>query len=117
MGEPELVAACSCEECQRRTGSIVSVNSYWQRYKVATSGAAKRYSRKGHSGGDVAFYFCPACGSTVYWDLIGERHEWMGIAAGLFSDPDFPSPAWSEWERTKYSWLSIPAKHHFDIQP
>jgi hypothetical protein len=117
MGDPELVAACSCGECQRRTGSVVAVSGYWQRDNVVTSGSAMRYFRKGHGGGDVELYFCPVCGSTVYWVLYGLKPEWVAIAAGMFVDANFPSPSVSVWEKTKPNWLSIPADLHFDEQP
>src|SRR5882757_7519009 len=81
-GEPELVAACCCGECHRRTGSIVSVSGYWKRDNVVMSGPAKRYVRKGHSGGKVELYFCPTCGSTVYWLLPDFKPEWVAIPAG-----------------------------------
>lgn len=116
-GAPELVAACCCGECQRRTGSIVSVSGYWKRNNVVTSGSAKRYLRKGHGGRDVELYFCPACGSTVYWLLPDLKPEWVAIAAGMFGDANFPSPSMSVWEKTKPDWLSIPADVHLDGQP
>ena len=116
-GEPELIATCCCEECQRRTGSIVSLSAYWKRDDVLISGTARRYMRKGHSGGDVELFFCPTCGSTVYWLLPGFKPEWVAIAAGTFADAHFPSPSVSVWEKTKPNWLSIPADVHLDEQP
>jgi hypothetical protein len=96
---------------------MVSLSAYWKRDDVVISGTARCYLRKGHSGGDVELYFCPTCGSTVYWLLPDFKPEWVAIAAGTFADAYFPSPSVSVWEKTKPSWLSIPADVHLDEQP
>lgn len=28
-GEPDFVAACSCQQCRRHTGSVVSISAYF----------------------------------------------------------------------------------------
>lgn len=116
-GEPELIGACSCQECQRRTGSVLSVSAYWLRKHVCPAGPAMRYQRPAQSGSPVVFYFCPTCGSTVYWELPGLRPDWFGIAAGAFTEPDFPPPSISVWEAFRHAWIDIPAKSHFETQP
>ena len=115
-GEPAAVGACFCEECQRRTGSIFGVSSYWRREMVELSGAAERYVRDAQEGYKVALYFCPKCGSTVYWE--GDRGPgWLGIAAGAFFDPDFPAPTISVWERSRPGWISLPTADHCPQNP
>ena len=46
-GEPELVAACCCRECQRRTGSVLSVSGSWTRDKVKVTGPARHFRAQG----------------------------------------------------------------------
>jgi hypothetical protein len=116
QGDAELVGACSCGECQRRSGTVLGVSAYWLRKNVNMSGAASKYTRKGHSGNDVIFRFCPNCGSTVYWEL-GIQPDWIGIGAGMFNDPDFPQPMISIFEKNKHGWLTVPAGLHFEDQP
>ena len=116
-GEPELVAACCCRECQRRTGSVLSVSGSWTRDKVKVTGPARHFRRKGRSGGNVELVFCPNCGSTVYWLLHDLKPEWVAIAAGAFADANFPCPSVSVWEANKAGWLWIPAAVHLDGQP
>jgi hypothetical protein len=111
IGEP-LVVACFCEECVRRTGSTFGAGTYWLRENVEVSGPATRYERDGQEGRKVRLYFCPTCGSTVYWDN-DRRPGVLGIAAGAFFDPDFPPPTISVWERSKPSWIDLPAGTHF----
>jgi hypothetical protein len=83
-GEPELVGACSCAGCQRRTGAAVSTNSYWLLEDAEAAGPAVNYRRKAQNSGRVSFYFCPNCGSTVYWHLPDLNPDWIGVAVGMF---------------------------------
>ena len=107
-GEPLHVTMCFCEQCQRRTGSVFGLSTYWMRQNATVSGPFTLYTRKGQSGNNVTFYFCPTCGSTVCWDL-GKRPDELGIAGGAFFDPNFPAPTTSVWEQSRHDWVHIPA--------
>jgi hypothetical protein len=115
-GEPEIVVACACVECQRRTGSAFGVSTYWVRENVRTSGFATRYVREGQKGRRVVFYFCAGCGSTVYWEIPDLDSDQVGVALGAFADPKFPAPTLSGWERTKHDWVAIPVESHSETQ-
>ena len=90
-GEPALVGACHCTECQRRTGSPLGVSAYFPKEQVRTDGPNKVYVRDSDSGQKIELHFCPDCGSTLFWrtefvpDLIG-------IAFGAFADSSMPRP-------------------------
>jgi hypothetical protein len=116
IGEPVFVAACFCEECVRRTGSTFGVSTYWPREHVELSGSATRYVRDGQEGRKVTLYFCPKCGSTVYWEL-DRRPGALGISVGSFFDPDFPAPTLSVWEQSKPDWIELPTAAHFAQNP
>lgn len=108
MREPaKLVAACHCLACQRRTGASFSVNAFYAIDAVEISGAAKEFMRVGDSGRNVRMYFCPACGSTVYWKPDAAPGV-MGVGIGALADPDFPAPTLSIFEQSKHHWV------HFD---
>lgn len=107
-GKPRLVAACSCIQCQKRTGSAFGLSAYFRDRQVqAISGDSTRASRTGDSGLPIAGHFCPHCGSTVYWkgDFL-EGHT--GIAVGCFADPDFPEPTAAVWNASKHHWVNFP---------
>ena len=115
-GEPALVAACHCMECQRRTGSPFGVSSYFSKEQVRTEGPSKIYVRGSDSGRKLELHFCSNCGSTVFWyaefvpDLIG-------IAFGAFADPSMPRPIVSVWETTRHPWVSFdPEPNRFERQ-
>ena len=55
------------------------------------SGTPKEYVRTAASGGKVRSYFCPECGSTVYWKA-DNLPAMIGVAVGAIADPDYPAP-------------------------
>jgi len=66
-GDPAQVSLCHCLACQRRTGSTYGIAAFYPRENVRVAGDATAYTRPSDSGYTVTFYFCPHCGSTVYW--------------------------------------------------
>lgn len=117
VGEPLIVVSCFCDECQRRTGSAFGISTYWMLENVKISGLATRYVRDGQEGRKVTYYFCPTCGSSVYWELPDRRLGQRGISGGSFFNPDLPAPSLSVWERSKHSWISIPALGRHEQNP
>ena len=69
------------------------------------AGTSKTFTRTADSGNKVTFYFCPDCGSTVYWELSGFPDVYA-VAVGAFGDPGFPSPKISVFEGRRHSWLA-----------
>ena len=108
-GEPAKVSLCHCMDCQRRTGSLFSVAAFFPRSDVAlVAGAAECFRRPSASGFDVAFHFCPACGSSLWWEPDRLPHL-VGVAAGAFADPGFPMPEQAVWCDDRHPWLELPA--------
>ena len=103
-GEPAIVAACHCRECQRRTGAPYGVSVYFEKTQVRPEGASKVYTRNGQEGRKLRFHFCPDCGTTVYWEA-DFRPDQIGVALGAFADPAFPAPTRSAWEESRHSWV------------
>ena len=105
-GEPAAVSLCHCLECQRRTGSPFGIGAYYEAERVRLSGPSIVWERF-VEGRELAFHFCPTCGSTVHWtaDVHPGR---VGIAIGAFADPQFPAPMRSVFEVTRHDWVSLP---------
>lgn len=103
----ELVAACHCFACQRRTGTAFSVNAFYAIDSVEISGAATEFVRVAESGRKVRMHFCPSCGSTVYWKADAAP-TMLGVAVGALANPDFPAPTLSVFERHKHHWVVLP---------
>lgn len=107
-GPSKLVVACHCLDCQRRTGAPFGVGAFYPADVVAISGAPKEFIREAASGGKVHNYFCPACGSTVYWKA-DRLPSMFGVAVGALADPNHPPPVRSIFEQSKHDWVQIDA--------
>ena len=114
-GEPVRVSMCHCLECQKRTGSVFATQARFARERVTIEGRATRWTRVGDSGQSATFSFCPACGSTVYWEPAG-MSDFIVVAVGGFADPSFSPPHVSVYEERQHPWAlaagQLPLEHH-----
>jgi hypothetical protein len=116
-GEPIVIAACSCEQCQKRSGSPFGVSTFWPKSKVTVQGDARSFTRDGQEGRKVTLYFCPTCGSTLYWLNPERRPDSIAIGYGAFRSGEFPAPSVSVWEERKHDWVTIPAHQSYPRNP
>lgn len=113
-GPTIAVVACHCIACQRRTGSPFGLAAYYPHDQITVHGTATRYDRKTDLDGIFENYFCPTCGSTVYFRGT-KNPDVTGIAIGAIVEPHEMIPIRSVWEKSRHSWVSIsPALQHFD---
>lgn len=108
VGEPALVAICSCSHCQRRTGSVLGVSAYFDDSQVLSCEGEERAFRRGSDRGRwLENRFCPTCGTTVYWVAEFQPGR-IGVAAGCFADSNFPAPEAAVWDGGRPRWLPLP---------
>jgi hypothetical protein len=108
-GDPTDVTLCHCFECQRSTGSVFGVSTYWPKSACRSiEGEARLWRRSSDAGRWLDNYFCPVCGSTVYWYAEFAPDE-IGVAAGNFADPGFPAPTSAVWDSCRHPWVKLPA--------
>jgi len=95
----------------QRTGSVFGVGAYFAAdEELEVHGEAKRYNGLeldgvgNASGNSVSYFFCPTCGSTLYWITEGERPI-MGMAVGNFVDPEFPAPVMEFHDELRHHWV------------
>jgi hypothetical protein len=114
-GEPVRISVCHCIDCQRRTGSVFGFSAHYPREQIREiDGRSSRFVRKGESGFETAFHFCPDCGTTVYWEP-GGHPERITVAVGTFADPAHPAPRHSVYEERKHGWVNVPGDvEHMD---
>lgn len=98
---------CHCLACQKRTGSAFGAQARFPADHVAVTGTSKEYVRIGDEGGSIRFYFCPECGSTVFYRLDAVPGE-IAVPLGAFADPDFPQPGTSVYGKRKHRWVRLP---------
>lgn len=107
LGEPERVYACHCTACRRRTGTAFHLGSVWPTAQVRVEGEYKIYERDTAASTKIRFFFCPTCGSSVFWET-DRRPGTYGIGVGNFVDPELPPPTAAVWEEEKLSWVELP---------
>lgn len=105
-GEPVRVSVCHCLACKQRSGSAFSAQARWPSAQVKLEGPFSVYLRTADSGRTAAFRFCPACGSTVAYE-IEAMPGLTAVPVGAFADPDFPPPKYSVWEERKCAWTAV----------
>jgi hypothetical protein len=87
---------------------VFGVGAYFPKDKVEIiSGPSKIFTRTGESGGSADLYFCPSCGSTVFWEASVFPNI-RGVAVGCFADPSFPPPQLVAWDSRRHEWVSFP---------
>ena len=106
-GEPVRVSICHCLACQRRGGSVFAQQARFAREAVTLRGPSTSYVRVGGSGARATFYFCPRCGTTVWYEAEG-LEAYVIIPVGVFADPGFPAPTVSVYEDRKHGWVVPP---------
>jgi len=111
-GEPVRISMCHCLACQRRTGSAFGMQARFPRENVQIEGLATEYVRIADHGEPRSFFFCPECGSTVYY---WTDPELIAVPIGAFADPSFPPPRVSVWESRRHAWVSVPAAERDDF--
>lgn len=103
-GQPLKVSLCHCPQCQRRTGGPFGVAAFFPPDAVVATGETRAFRRPSDSGFDVVFRFCPACGSTVWWEGL-RFPDRVAVALGAFADPMFPGPSQSVYREHRHDWL------------
>lgn len=109
-GAPELVSACACQACQRRTGAPFGVTAiYANDQVVGRSETANVWERTAESGNSVTYRFCPTCGTTVWWEAQARPGK-VAVAVGAFADKHFPPPQRMIWTDYCASWVQPPER-------
>jgi hypothetical protein len=107
-GDPEAHGICSCLECQKQTGSAFHWAGYWPKAAVrGIEGRATVWRRSSDAGRWTDTSFCPECGSAVYF-YLESAPDYIGVSIGNLTDPNFPPPQFSGWQRYKHPWVVVP---------
>ncbi|MCH9730490.1 MAG: GFA family protein [Actinomycetia bacterium] len=112
--DPERITVCHCNSCQLRTGTVFSVQARFPRAMAKIEGKSTKWAvprdteAQACDSGGATYHFCPACGSTVYWD-ISTAPDVIGVAIGTLTDAKFPPPKISGFESYGHPWAMKPA--------
>jgi len=107
-GEPILNGVCHCDNCRRRTGSAFGWSAYFPDDRiVAREGELSVYVLDPADPERAQRYFCPRCGTTLYWKS-GAFPDNTGVAAGCFSGEPLAEPGLSASDDKRQPWVVVP---------
>jgi hypothetical protein len=86
VGAPEVVNACSCFNCQKRSGSAFTYTAFFPNDAIKIEGETRSYREMRAAGRWHEVGFCVTCGVAVVSRLEVFPHL-TGVAGGCFSDP------------------------------
>ncbi|XWN31858.1 MAG: GFA family protein [Devosia sp.] len=92
---------------------MFGIGAFFNEKDVSIVGASACFSRPSDSGFDVRFHFCPTCASTVFW-RPSRRPDLIAVAAGSFSDPEFPAPNKAVFDRRRPTWIDYAIEDRTD---
>lgn len=100
-GDPLHVAVCHCSDCRRSAGATPVA---WLAVKTdafrVTEGEPARYSSNGQS----ERYFCPGCGTGLYFVNEAALPGLVDIQAATLDDPEAHAPQVQIQTAEKLAW-------------
>ena len=88
-GAPLALYACHCRECRKQSGSAFGLSLQVRRDDLRlTAGEPRVWERPTDSGGRLACWFCPACGSRLWHEPVPGRGTATVKAGSLDADID-----------------------------
>ena len=105
--EPAMVAVCHCIDCQKQTGSALSINIALAEDQISFTGELKLVLTSGSETGEkVNRYFCPNCGSPLY-SAPEVMPGMILLKAGTLDDTSWVKPDMNIWCASAQPWVSI----------
>jgi hypothetical protein len=106
-GAPAFVNACSCLDCQKRSGSSFTYTAFFSNDAVEINGEMRGYRQTRAAGRWHEASFCVVCGVAVI-SRLEIFPTLTGVAVGCFLDPDFDPPGGFYWAARRHKWLPAP---------
>lgn len=106
-GKPLAKILCSCNDCQKISGTGHTVLAAFNRESIVVEGNTSNYEVQAASGGKTARYFCPTCGTPIV--AAPKRFPDIRIIPiGIFAESDWYAPNSIIFHRTHKSWDTLP---------
>jgi hypothetical protein len=105
--EPGLTAVCHCVDCQKQSGSALSIVVAVPTDAISFEGEMTLYKTDGKETGQaVNRYFCASCGSPLYSDP-DVMPGMIFVKAGTLDDTSWLKPELNMWCDTAQPWVAI----------
>jgi hypothetical protein len=108
-GDPQMVVACHCSDCQRQSGSAFGMSLIVSRESFQfVRGEGRTFVRTADSGRASTCTFCPNCGTQICQepDFLNGM---VCVKPGTLDDTSFLRPTFQTWVERKHAWVSFPA--------
>ncbi len=104
-GKVHAMFLCSCEDCQRATGTGHSAVFMASPADVTITGELRHFARVAESGFSFTRYFCGICGTPIYGQSA-RAPDAMMIPVGLFgaAAADWYAPSQLIFARSHREW-------------
>ncbi len=120
-GEPRMLYACHCTDCQKQSSSAFGMSLIVDRDKVEFTAGCERIKTWDTFGDDGELKrcdFCPDCGTRIYHagEYAGEP---LSIKAGSLDDTGWLRPVAQIWLRSAQPWLTFDRRKFqcFETEP
>jgi len=114
-GEPLHVAVCNCGDCRKSAGAaqVAWLAAKTDAFRV-TQGEPARYS----SNGEAERFFCPACGTGLYYLNAAVLPGLVDVQSATLDDPEAHAPQVQIQTAEKLAWAdSLPGLPQFERYP
>ena len=106
---PLALVVCHCRNCQKQSGSALSVVAMVARNGLNVTGEMAMFEDRGSSGQAVYRHFCPACGSPLVTDTPAAQAEGhIFIKAGTLDETADLTPTVHFWSCRAQHWFPFP---------
>lgn len=103
---PLMMLTCSCSNCQKQSGSALSVVGACRRDDLVLDGELTTFTDRGDSGNAVYRKFCGQCGSPVLTDTPGaQEQDIIFFKAGTLDLTADLAPATHVWTKSAQNWM------------
>lgn len=100
---------CTCEDCQKATGTGHSAVFLVDPGAVAVTGDTRSYAVTADSGATFTRYFCPVCGTRLHGHSSRAQRS-VSLPVGLFGkDTDWFTPNQVIFARSRRHWDPLPS--------
>mgnify|MGYP000697486646 CR=1 FL=1 len=104
-GDPALVMACHCADCQVLSGAPLRAVVTVPIETLVLTGQPKSYVKVAQSGNPRAQVFCPECGTPLF-SRAAEHASSVTIRLGCVTQRDQLPPVVQIWQRSAMPWLA-----------
>lgn len=106
-GRVRSMFLCSCEDCQRSTGTGHAAIVLVGYADLTVTGDTRSFARTAHSGATLTRWFCPTCGTPLYARSDRARDLAM-LPVGLFGpQAEWFAPNQLIFARSHHAWDKV----------